>query len=267
MIKSIQKYAPSLGQCWLILLASFVGQILAGFCLRGFPQSIAYFGSMLVPFALVFLMSLRRPDDSISRINQPKFSAGKCVLLLSFFIVMMACIVVIIDPLISLMPMPQIIKDMFEHVFYGVKPADLIISTCVLAPLCEEFLCRGVMMRGLRQHMSPAAAIVWSAALFGIMHANPWQAVPAFVLGVFFGWVYHRTGCLWLTIVLHSLNNLFSSVMALKYPDSGVDEGFLDMMGPSFWAVFAIAVILLTLLIFFIRKYEKTVSTEVRTDC
>ena len=267
MIERIQKYSPSLGHCWLILLAVFFGEIVSGLLLEGCPQSVSYFVSMLFPVALIMLLAIKSPaDGQIQKLNAPK--GGFLASTVFFFdaAVAMASIVVIIDPLTSLIPMPEAIKKVFEQVFYGAAPADLIISTCVLAPLLEEFLCRGVMLRGLSRRMSAPRAILWSAAFFAIMHANPWQAIPAFIIGAFFGWIYLRTGCIWLTVALHSLNNLISSLTALLWPQIGVDEGLLDILGTGYWYFFALAVIVLSMFFIYCHADKKTVSSEVQSD-
>ena len=85
-----------------------------------------------------------------------------------------------------------------------------ILTMCIMAPLCEEWLCRGVILRGLlnfaskipRQEgerargLSPALAIVISAIFFAAIHGNVWQGITAFAIGCLFGYVYYRTGSL-----------------------------------------------------------------------
>lgn len=264
MIKSLQNYAPSLGQCWLILFAVFIGQILAGFFMKGCPQSLVYTVSIMVPLIYIFFMAGSRHTDGMPRMNNPRFGKLNGVVTFLILALMMISLSVIIDPLSSMLPMPERVKEMFKMIFYGPSPLDLIISTCICAPILEEFICRGVIMRGLSRSMSPVAAIVWSSVLFAIMHANPWQAFPAFILGAFFGWIYHTTGCLWITIGLHALNNLISSILALKFPDVGIDVGLMDMMGSNYWYLLGAATVLFILLLYFF--YEKVVSPEVRAD-
>lgn len=50
-----------------------------------------------------------------------------------------------------------------------------------------------------------------SAALFGIWHENAVQAAFAGILGVIFTVVYDQTGCLWINIAIHMLNNFFAT--------------------------------------------------------
>lgn len=92
------------------------------------------------------------------------------------------------------------------------------LTVCIIAPILEEILFRGILLRGLLQHkVNAAVAIILSSFLFGIAHLNPWQFIGAGMLGAVFGFVYYRTKSLWLCIFLHALNNTISFLMMLKY--------------------------------------------------
>lgn len=91
------------------------------------------------------------------------------------------------------------------------------ITICILAPILEEILFRGILLRGLLQNgTSPIIAIVLSSVLFGAAHMNPWQFFGAGILGAIFGFIYFRTRALWICIFLHALNNTVSFMYMLK---------------------------------------------------
>jgi len=124
---------------------------------------------------------------------------------------------IVVEPVMTVLPeMPQKLKDIIERLAGGPVWVALL-STAVFAPLFEEWLCRGMIMRGLLARTSPATAIIISAAIFAIMHANPWQAIPAFVIGCFFGLVYWKTGSLKTTMLMHCFNNA-TSVLITQIP-------------------------------------------------
>jgi membrane protease YdiL (CAAX protease family) len=108
-----------------------------------------------------------------------------------------------------------------------------LISVSVFAPLFEEWLCRGMVLRGLLQKTHPVSAILVSAAFFAVLHMNPWQALPAFLLGILFGYVYYKTGSLKLTMLMHCVNNTMAVVFS-KIPSLEEAEGFADVLSP--WA-------------------------------
>jgi uncharacterized protein len=54
------------------------------------------------------------------------------------------------------------------------------------------------------------AAIALSAFVFAAVHMQP-LAMPALMaLGAAFGYIYHKTGSLRLTIILHMINNILA---------------------------------------------------------
>jgi membrane protease YdiL (CAAX protease family) len=83
--------------------------------------------------------------------------------------------------------------------------------TCVIAPICEEFLFRGFIFSALRNWRGiwPAAAI--TGVLFGGVHAlgsAPASDLPPLVvLGFLLCLVYQYTGSLYPCVALHALNN------------------------------------------------------------
>ena len=88
------------------------------------------------------------------------------------------------------------------------------LLTAIFAPIFEEWLCRGMVLRGLLTKMKPVWAIVVSALFFAVIHMNPWQALNAFAIGLVMGYVYYKTGSLWLTMLIHFVNNATSVIVA-----------------------------------------------------
>jgi membrane protease YdiL (CAAX protease family) len=76
----------------------------------------------------------------------------------------------------------------------------------VAAPLCEEFIFRGLLFGGLRRSMGflPAAAL--SAGLFAIVHP-PVSIVPVFLLGLCTAFAYERGKGLLAPMLVHAVYN------------------------------------------------------------
>jgi Predicted metal-dependent membrane protease len=91
--------------------------------------------------------------------------------------------------------------------FFGV------FAIVVLAPVFEETLFRGIILRGFLKNYGAAKSIIVSAVLFGILHLNPLQSINAAILGIALGWLFLKTGSLWVCIFFHSLNNGLSTVL------------------------------------------------------
>lgn len=88
-----------------------------------------------------------------------------------------------------------------------------VICVCILAPITEEFLCRGVLLRIFRR-FGDRFAIVASALVFGVIHGNIYQTPMAFVFGLFLGYVTVKCGSILPAIALHAANNILSTVIS-----------------------------------------------------
>ena len=168
------------------------------------------------------------------------------------------------DAINSVMPpMPEWLRSMLQNMTGGVLWVDFLLVS-IMAPMFEEWLCRGMVLRGLLNsgRMKPAWAIVISALFFALIHMNPWQAVPAFVLGCLFGYVYYRTGSLKLTMLMHFTNNTAALAASRIWPEA---ETWVDIIGGAYWACFALALVVLGLVVLAFSKI-KTQSPEGNCD-
>lgn len=96
-------------------------------------------------------------------------------------------------------------------------PLSLLVAVFI-GPVAEEFIFREIILRGLLGTRPAARAVIWSAALFGIAHLNPWQGLGAFCLGLLVGWGYVRTRSLALCIAAHVLNNFVAALAPILPP-------------------------------------------------
>lgn len=112
-----------------------------------------------------------------------------------------------------------------------------LISTCLIAPLIEEMLFRGVILRAFLENYSVGNAVLLSSLLFALFHMTVSQLPVAFIVGCFLGWLYVRTRSLWPSIMGHFLYNSFAMLLWFTYHSSGSDEGF----SPEFNSIFVMA--------------------------
>lgn len=82
----------------------------------------------------------------------------------------------------------------------------LILLTVVAAPLCEEFIFRGLIFGGLRRSHGLLPSMLMSAAVFAIVHP-PVSILPVFVLGLATAFVYERTKSLLAPVLVHAVYN------------------------------------------------------------
>jgi len=87
-----------------------------------------------------------------------------------------------------------------------------LITLSVAAPLGEEILCRGLVLRAFMSRYSSLVAILLSAAIFAVLHMNATQSLCAFLFGLFAGACAVRTGSIWPAVAAHLGVNLTDSI-------------------------------------------------------
>jgi CAAX protease family protein len=102
----------------------------------------------------------------------------------------------------------------------GVEKALYAVGVVVVAPLAEELLFRGVLLRSLMRRLDAGAAVGISALAFALIHVlgdtGTAYYVPAFLLlGLVSGWRASTTGTLSQSILLHAGFNLLATVFIL----------------------------------------------------
>lgn len=82
----------------------------------------------------------------------------------------------------------------------------------VVAPIVEETLFRGVVYGWLRARMPIALAVVVSAVVFAGVHVIPILLPALFVVGMILAVVYEWSKSLWVSILLHAIQNTVAVV-------------------------------------------------------
>jgi len=139
------------------------------------------------------------------------------------------------------------------------SPISLIIMTVILAPILEEILFRGIIMKGLiNNKVKPITAIIVSAFIFGAVHFNPWQFAGAFLLGLVLGLVYYKTKSLLMPILLHAFNNGISAIIML-YSES---ENFSDILHISKEMVLVIGIVVFAVPFYFFAIHKNIIYKD-----
>ena len=105
-------------------------------------------------------------------------------------------------------------KPMLEELRKSLIPTDGsrgFVATLFLVAaspaICEECLFRGPILRGLRTRFDAAAAVVLTAALFGLFHLDIYRLIPTTVLGVLLGTIALESGSIVPAMVAHFCSN------------------------------------------------------------
>jgi membrane protease YdiL (CAAX protease family) len=128
---------------------------------------------------------------------------------------------VMITPLVNIVNEHQAVVDDLDKAG-GAKLAVFAVVAALVAPVCEELLFRGLLLRALRRRMSPTAAVIVQALAFALAHPmlsptlGDFAVVPAlFLLGAVSGIVATRKGDLSASIMMHIGFNLITTLLAL----------------------------------------------------
>ncbi len=276
-ITGIPKYfLPNLGMGWLTVLMMLPSSIFA--VLVVVLLNVALYGKvseslfdsgggpllyalcMFFPILFVFIMGIvrrRNPLVAPVKINQPHFGKVNPLILGVILIVLLTAVGWMIAPVSDLIEIPDVFKKMFENI--RTDTFSIFLTTAFMAPIIEEFLCRGVLARGLYATSSPTSGIVWSAIMFSVMHLNLYQMLSAFVAGLLFAWIYYRTHSIWIVIFGHFMVNASSLTMAYIYPEYSLmssKEYIIHETGNVvwYWILFAGGTIITVALIALLNK-------------
>jgi len=94
----------------------------------------------------------------------------------------------------------------------------LLFAFSVAAPMSEEVLARGFLYRGWSESfLRVPGAIALSSLVWTVVHIqyDLYFLAEVFSIGLWFGYMRYRAGSLWLTIVLHALNNMTAVVLTM----------------------------------------------------
>jgi membrane protease YdiL (CAAX protease family) len=260
----IKKHYPSLGQGFGILGYFILFSIAFG--VLSLPK-LAYGDNELVDssinllvylatFITIFLMIFRNVNKSEFWATL-SFSNQKPILLLLLIPLTLSC-AIIIEPLTSWLPMPDVMKETFEKMIKN--DALSMIMVVIAAPILEEFIFRGIILKGFLKNYSPTKAIIWSAVLFGLVHMNPWQFIGATILGIVMGWLFWKTNSLIPGIIVHFVNNLSASLIFFYVNDVEGTTRELINNDNIYYLLFFGAITIIILSFFYIKKlYPRTI--------
>ncbi len=269
MFKRFFNFLPTLAQSWnIIILILAVGGILISSLLIVLQQTgiilvrdinilLEYVLPLFPCFIYIYIKGGKEEADADYPIE--KTNTGKVNQIVFFALIAIAifCFAALAEPITSWIEMPEVLKRTLKSITDNSGWA--FITTVITAPILEEYLLRGVIMRGLLKHSTPLRAIIWSAALFAVIHFNIWQAIGAFLAGCFIGWIYWKTHSFWACIYIHMVNNGISYFIYLLNPNLDVDTTYREILAPygsyAYPFMYIACSVALIVILYYLNKY------------
>ena len=156
---------------------------------------------------------------------------------------------VVLEPIQRLLPpIPQLIPVSI----WG------FLSAVIAAPILEEYLCRGIILRSLQDSYSPTKALIVSSIFFGLIHLEPAAIVYATGTGLILGWVTIKSHSIGASILIHMMNNLLNFGALIYLPNTSFLSDWIPHQA-IYWSVIAGGVLLLALSL---KKLLKTTQNK-----
>lgn len=122
-----------------------------------------------------------------------------------------------------------------------------ILYSCLLAPLSEEIIFRGVLMQDLSKY-GEGLALIFSALMFALFHADPVMTPITFMAGLLLAYIALEHSLAW-SLLFHLLNNWKVEWVDLGGPSWLVDFNLL---------IFIICLAILLMICWWIESSRQT---------
>jgi membrane protease YdiL (CAAX protease family) len=222
---------PNLGQAVLLVLLSLVLQIATGataFAIASVTlddaksaAKLIFYPWVLLPVLLLSggltlalgLRATREPAARFFRVHRFSSCLVPAILATSLGLSIVLHevdngIIALLSHLVAAEKLPPDLLDL------AIAPVGAALLVIVAAPLLEEYLFRGLILRGLLENSRRVTAIIVSAVLFGVSHGNLRQFILAVTIGVTFGWWYQCTRSVGPGLIGHATFNSVSWLAA-----------------------------------------------------
>ncbi len=126
-----------------------------------------------------------------------------------------------------------------------------LFMIAVIPAIGEEFIFRGALQRIFHQWTGNVhVAVVIAAVLFSAMHMQFYGFLPRLLLGLLMGYMFVKTGNIWVPVFAHFFNNA-AAVVVFYYAHTTSNEIDPDAMGEvDFAPVMAIISLVMVVLLF-----------------
>lgn len=170
-------------------------------------------GAVTIPFVLSYYRRDKQLEHTVYGKEKPS-SGAQTVWNIVLSVCSGAMLGIAVNNLIAMTPLMEVsagFKEANNSFFAGAVIYELL-GSCLVIPIAEELLYRGVVFKRLRMFLGVVPAIAWSAVIFGAIHANLVQFLYAGILGLLLAYLLETTGKLYAPILGHIAANVAAVV-------------------------------------------------------
>ena len=189
MVKIIIVYAIELA----IMIGSSVVFSTVGANIPFVVQAIVIYALLVAP---VIIYSIKDGNFTAESFGFKKIKVS--TIFLTVLLTLVCSPMCIFVNLLSQLVVPNIVIQSFDEMMDG---------SMVLAPICEEIICRGFFQNRLSKLLPFLASAVVSGFMFGLLHLNLNQFCYALVLGIILAYVNKASGSVFTSMLMHILFN------------------------------------------------------------
>lgn len=152
--------------------------------------------------------------------------SGRIMPVLALSALALATLALLTEAIAEYLTLPDYLADTLQAA--SLSPLALW-AMAIIGPIAEEVACRyGIAGSLMEERKLPAWAVVAiSAFVFSLLHLNPAQMLPAFIIGLLLSWLYVITGSLWPPLLCHALNNAAGILIMRANPDMSPETNIL----------------------------------------
>jgi len=233
----------------LLLVLSFLQQM-GWLPLRNYGVVIVYLLIFLLP-TLIYVKRRKRKMGEMLRLKGIKFKYLPFTVVISVAICLICGVLNILGYMVfSSLAATDQPTAMFD--FSTQNPLMLILTMVILPAVTEELLIRGVVLSEYEQY-GTARAVILSALIFALFHANPMHFFSLLVAGICYGLLTLLFDSVWPALIAHLFNN--GTALLLYYNKNYVSYILEDTI---FLIILLVAVFLI--LILALKMLEKIIS-------
>lgn len=228
--KHLLAVAPGFWAAILYLLASILLGEYLGLTLWGEDHQVSGLITGRILWVILFYLFMKKYYKEPFKRFQTKMTSGGEGYLIILFPMFFITTYLFYTGFITLFPLNDIVlkEALGARLNDGSSLKGLIFLIVIIAPVVEEILFRGFLLRGFTARYGAKWAILLSAILFSLIHMNPAQMPNTFILGLVLGAIMLRTGNILIPILYHILNNSIPAI-GLVYASNHSDK--IDALG------------------------------------